>query len=80
MKDITITARRIRIELKWLLLSLALAAILNVFSIIKYNTSWLELITSLHLVVLMSLILYVLLLFFRGLASLIMRFGSGRKK
>ena len=80
MKDITITAKRLRIELKWLLISLALAIILNVYSIIKYNTSWSELITSLHLVVLMSLILYVLLLFFRGLASLLMKFGSDRKK
>ena len=80
MKDITITAKRIRIELKWLLLSLILALILNVYSIIKYNTSWAELITSLHMVALMSLILYVLLLFFRGLASLLMRIGSGRKK
>jgi len=80
MKDITITAKRIRIELKWLLLSLGMAIILNIYSIIKYNASWGELITSLHMVVLMSFILYVLLLFFRGLASLLMRFGSGRKK
>jgi len=80
MKDITITIKRIRIELKWLLLSLVLAIILNVYSIIKYNTSWGELITSLHMVVLMSLILYILLLFFRGLASLLMRIGSGRRK
>ena len=29
MKDITITAKRIRIEFKWLLLSLALAFVLN---------------------------------------------------
>ena len=80
MKDITISGKRIRTEIKWLLISFAAAIILNVFSIIKFGTYWTEAITSLHIVLLMSLIIYVILLFFRGLASLLIRFASGRKQ
>lgn len=80
MKDVSISGRRIRIELRWLVISFALACLLNVYSIIKFRTPVSELITSLHIVLLMSLIIYVLLLFFRGLASLLIRFASGKRK
>ena len=80
MKDLTISGKRIRMELSWLLVSLALAFVLNIYSIVKFKTSWTELITSLHIIVLMSLIIYVLLLFFRGLASLLIRFTAGKRK
>jgi hypothetical protein len=80
MKDIIIPAKRIRTEIRWLLASLALAFILNIYSIIKFGSSWTELVTSLHVVILMSLVIYVLLVFLRGLASLLIRFSSGRKK
>ena len=79
MKDITISGKRIRTEIKWLLISFIAAFILNVYSIVRFGTSWIEVITSLHIVLMMSLIIYVLLLFFRGLASLLIRFASGRK-
>jgi hypothetical protein len=80
MKDITITGKRIRKELRWLLLGFILAVLLNIYSIIKYDTAWSELVSTLHILLVMALIIYVILLFFRGLAGLLIRFSSGRNK
>ena len=79
MKDITISGKRIRNELKWLLGCFAAAIIFNIYAIISYQTSWKEFFTSLHVVVILSLVFYLLLLFFRGLFTLIIRF-SARKR
>ncbi len=80
MKDITISGKRIRTELKWLMACFIAAIIFNIYSIIRYKTSWSEFFTSLHVVLILSVVFYVLLLFFRGLISLIMRFSSRRRK
>ncbi len=80
MKDITISGKRIRTELKWLLGCFVAAIIFNVYAIIRYQTSWAEFFTSLHVLVLLSLLFYLLLLFFRGLISLIMRFSTRKRK
>jgi len=80
MKDITIPGKRIRTELKWLMACIIAAIIFNIYSIIRYKTSWSEFFSSLHLVLILSVVFYVLLFFFRGLISLIMRFSSSRRK
>ena len=80
MKDITISGKRIRTELKWLLGCFVAAIIFNVYAIIRYQTSWAEFFTSLHVLVLLSLVFYLLFLFFRGLISLIMRFSTRKRK
>ena len=80
MKDITISGKRIRTELKWLLGCFVAAIIFNVYAIIRYQTSWAEFFTSLHVLVILSLVFYLLLLFFRGLISLIMRFSTRKRK
>ncbi len=80
MKDITITGKRIRTELLWLIGCFIAALIFNVYSIIRYWTTWTEVFTSLHVVLLLTLIFYILLLFFRGLITLIMRFSAGKRK
>ena len=80
MKDITISGKRIRTELKWLLGSIIAALIFNVYAIIRYQTSWAEFFSSLHVVVILSPVFYLLLLFFRGLISLIMRFSIRKRK
>ena len=80
MKDISISGKRIRTELKWLLGCFVAAIIFNVYVIIRYQTSWAEFFTSLHVLVLLSLVFYLLLLFFRGLISLIMRFSTRKRK
>jgi len=80
MKDITISGKRIRTELKWLLGCFVAAIIFNVYAIIRYQTSWAEFFSSLHVVVILSLVFYLLLWFFRGLISLIMRFSTRKRK
>ena len=80
MKDITISGKRIRTELKWLLGCFVAAIIFNLYAIIRYQTSWAEFFSSLHVVVILSPVFYLLLLFFRGLISLIMRFSTRKRK
>ena len=80
MKDITISGNRIRTELKWLLGCFAAAVIFNVFAIIRYQTSWAEFFTTLHVVVILALVFYLLMLFFRGLFTLIIRFSTRKRK
>jgi len=80
MKDITISGKRIRTELKCLLGCFVAAIVFNVYAIIRYQTSWAEFFSSLHVVVILSLVFYLLLLFFRGLFSLIIRFSTRKRK
>ncbi|AQQ08919.1 hypothetical protein L21SP3_00712 [Sedimentisphaera cyanobacteriorum] len=81
MKDLVISAKTIKKELLiWLLCFLA-AFGMNVYSIIKFdNTSFIELITQLHIVVILSFVffalLYLLRLIFRLAAYPFTRKGS----
>lgn len=60
MKDFTITAKRIKTEALALLICFLLANVANLYSIIAYNTSFLELFTSLGFVVATAAILYII--------------------
>ena len=60
MNDIMIKGRRIKIELYKLLICFVIANIMNIFSIIKYNTKWTELFSQLHWVVILTALLYFL--------------------
>lgn len=80
MKFVSISAKRIRTELMWLLYGFIFASVLNLYSIIKSGEALAGFIANLHKVLLLSLIFYVMMIFFRGLASLIIRFSVGRKK
>lgn len=72
MKDILITARRQKIEIKIYLLCLLLSIGLNICAIVKYSdASWEELFTQLPRVFLISLAIYACFLFVRGLVYLI---------
>ncbi len=74
MKDTIITAKQKKRELIFLLISFVIAFALNVYSIIYYNSQWKELITTLHITILFSIIIYFLLviirLIIRGIAYL----------
>ena len=74
-----IPGTRIRRELIWLLGSLLASIIFNIYSIIKFNTAWKELITQIHVVVILAIVIYFLLVLMRLLAELIIRFTSGKK-
>lgn len=65
MNDIIIPGKRIKTEL-WVLLYCYLAAnILNVYSIIKYQTEWSELITWQPFILFLSVVFYGIALLLR---------------
>ncbi len=59
MKDTLITARRKKIEIITLIACFIIACIVNIYSIIKFNTPWSEVFTSLGYILLFSVALYV---------------------
>ena len=73
MKETIISARRKKTELQWLLVSFVAAFILNIISIIAYNTSWKELYSKIHIVFILAVIIYILLLILRLLFRLLFR-------
>ena len=58
MKDIVITGRRIRIELRIFFSLWLLANIINAYAIWRYDSSWIELITYQLMVLFLSAIFY----------------------
>ncbi len=73
MKDIVITAKYIRREIIILLVCLVSAILLNVYSIIKYQTAWRELYSQIHIVLAVWIVIYVLVLLFRLIFTHIFR-------
>jgi hypothetical protein len=59
MKDIVISSKRIRIELITLAICFVVANLLNLYAIIAYKTSFVELLTQLGYVFIFSLVLYI---------------------
>lgn len=77
MKDITIKGVSIKRELWIFLGSFIFTFGLNIYSIIHYKTSWAELFTYLHIVVLMSIFFYCVIAAVRIVVSLISKlFGK----
>jgi len=65
MKDIVVTAKRIKKELCILLGCFAFACILNVISIMLFQTAWLEIFTQIGYVLIITFSIYVLVTFIR---------------
>jgi len=73
MKPIIITPKRIRKELFIWLGALLIAVLLNVYSILKYKTSWTELVSQLGYVIAISIVLYLLAALIRGIVHFVKR-------
>ena len=73
MKDLLIRGKWIKRELYFLLLSFALAVVMNIVGILKHGTQWKELLTQLHVVVILSFVIYILLWFIRLLIMLVLK-------
>ncbi|NDV58345.1 hypothetical protein [Bacteroides sp. 519] len=67
MKDTVITARRKKTEILTFLFCFLIANLANLYSIIAYKTSYIELITSIGYVVVGSVVLYILWSILRGI-------------
>ena len=60
MKDTTISAKSKKRELSIFAICFGVAFILNVIAIINHNTDWIEVLSMLHIVLLVAVILYVI--------------------
>ena len=76
MKVVTIPRKRIRTEMIWLLGCILAALVYLASAVIRYKTTWSAILAAWHVVVILALVFYVLLLFFRGLVVLVIRFSS----
>lgn len=61
MKDIVITAKRIRKEINAYIVSFILAFIINIVAIIIYDRPWIELLSQIGFVVAISVAIYIIL-------------------
>ncbi|MCF8224184.1 MAG: hypothetical protein K9J25_13695 [Bacteroidales bacterium] len=71
MKDLVIKGKWIKRELIVLLVLLLVSVITNAVGIIKHDTEWIEMLSQLHVVVLLTMVLYVLTAIIRILIYLI---------
>lgn len=60
MKDSIISAKTKKRELNIFIIAFVVAFILNIISIIAYNTQWIEVVSSLHYVLLFAIVLYII--------------------
>lgn len=65
MKDITITVKRQKTEILYLIISFVLAFCLNILGIVIYKTEWQELYTQLYKVLILGFVIYAILAVFR---------------
>lgn len=74
MKDTVLTARRKKIEIITLLVCFVLANLVNLYAIITYHRSMMEMITSIFYIIIFAFVLYVawalLRLLFYGVKAL----------
>lgn len=71
MKDIIITSQTLRRERKIYLLSFALSLLINVIAIITYSRPWIEVVSQIGYVIVISLCIYLLLWIPRGILIVI---------
>lgn len=75
MKDTVLTARRKKIEIITLLVCFVLANLVNLYAIIAYNRSMMEMITSIFYIIIFAFVLYacwtLLCLLFYGVKALL---------
>lgn len=69
MKDIVVTASRLRRERNVYLVCFLLAFLLNLVAVVSFDRPWIELFSQLGYVVVISVVLYLLLWIFRLLAA-----------
>lgn len=73
MKDLVIKNSTLKKEIVIWLISLAIAIAINVYAIAKYDASWSELLSQIPVVILISVLIYLLLLIFRGIAKTLLK-------
>jgi hypothetical protein len=80
MKDVIVKGNFLKRELKVFLACFIIAFGVNVYSIIAYNTEWLELLTALHIILLLAGLIYIVTGILRTIFWLIILPFRKRKK
>jgi len=80
MKDIIIPGSRIKAELKYLLYCYIAANLVNLYSIIRYSTEWIELITWQRFVIFIAVIFYAATILIRLIVFIFRKILSKREK
>ncbi len=65
MKDIVIPGKRIKQELLILAITIGIAVVLNIFSIIKFKTNLVELVSQLPIVIALGIAIYIIVVLLR---------------
>ena len=79
MKDIIITSQKLKRERNIYLLSFILAFIVNVIAIIAYSRPWIEVISLIGYVIVISIFIYFILWIPRGILSVLIRLFRRKK-
>ena len=79
MKDIIITSQKLKRERNIYLLSFILAFIVTVIAIIVYSRPWIEVISQIGYVIVISIFIYFILWIPRGILSILIRLFRRKK-
>ena len=79
MKDIIITSQKLKRERNIYLLSFILAFIVSVIAIIVYSRPWIEVISQIGYVIVISIFIYFILWIPRGILSVLIRLFRRKK-
>ncbi|OGU65506.1 MAG: hypothetical protein A2440_02050 [Stygiobacter sp. RIFOXYC2_FULL_38_25] len=80
MKDIIIKNTTLKREIIIWFIALFCAVALNIYAIVKYDASWIELLTQLPVIILLSVLIYLLIIVVRGIAKTILKIVALLKK
>ena len=78
MKDLVISARRIRREIRFAAAAFIVAFLTNLYAVVRFDRPWYELFTQMGYVVVITAVIYLLLWITRLLAALVSRMGGRR--
>ncbi|WP_288539682.1 hypothetical protein [uncultured Alistipes sp.] len=78
MKDLVISARRIRREIRFAAAAFIFAFLTNLYAVVRFDRPWYELFTQMGYVVVITAVIYLLLWIPRLLAALVSRMGGRR--
>lgn len=79
MKDLVITAKKLKREFFYLAGSFIFSFLLNVFAVILYKTAWFEVFSQIGYVVVITLVLYIIATFVRVLLWLVLKLLKKQK-
>lgn len=79
MKDLTISSKRIKSEMRTWFFCFFTALLINICAIINYKTNWIEIFSQLHIILLLSIVIYLFLGVIRIVARLIARLFKLKK-